>query len=508
MPQKTIAIVGGGACGTATFIHLVLKLIVRPDSEPVSFALIEKRDEIGPGLAYDTGQKGHLLNTSANLMGIFVEEPGHFVEWMEQHRDAIQAEYPDADLRPNGYPPRQLYGKYLTAMFDEYVGRARQHGMEVRVYHEEAVDAEVTEAHITLTLESGETIRADAAVLATGTPKSNTFKHLEESPNYLDSPWPSGRILETITNPEADVCILGASLTAIDAVITLVNNGHTGRIKLYSKDGLLPRVQSPEEVPFEREILTLSNVRKTIREEERALRVKDLFRLFMAEAERVMGPQDDWKRFNRVDKDQLELLEDDIEQALRGDSHFQNILYSTRYISAEVWKLLPPDQKVLFTKWLKPHSDVNRHAMPLQNGEKLRDLLRSGQLSVTAHSEKIAWNEAQQRFDIHTEDGRDDTATYLINATGPATDLKKMPIRLIERMVEKGYLQPYQPGGACVDVQTLCLEVPAVPCALLYGIGHLIVGELFDTNSVWFNVAQIDPLTDSLLKRLDYGRTA
>jgi uncharacterized NAD(P)/FAD-binding protein YdhS len=507
MSKKTIAIVGGGACGTATFLHLVLKLITEPDTRPVAFVLIEKRREIGPGLAYDTGQKGHLLNTSAELMGVFADEPLHFVEWMAGRRAELETQYPGTDLGPNGYPPRHLYGQYLSEVFDEYVDLARQYGHTVRVYHEEAVDADVAEDSVTLTLESGRTIRADVAVLATGTPKSNNFKHLEASPRYLDSPWPAHRIQETITDPEAPVCILGASLTALDAVISLVNNGHTGRIKLYSKDGLLPRVQAPEEVPFERKELTLSNVRKLIREKRRALRVMDLLRLFRAEAERVMGKQNDWKPFDRTDQPHLDLLESDIKQARKGESHFQNILYSTRYISSEVWKLLPPDQKMRFVKWLKPHSDINRHAMPLQNAEKLRDLLRSGQVSVTAHSEKVEWNEAENRFDIQTEDGQHDSADYLINATGPATALEKMPIPLLQKLLEKGHLAPYEPGGVRADVLTMQLVVPNRRNAPLYGIGHLLVGELFDTNSVWFNVAQVDPMTIDILKRLDDGRT-
>lgn len=507
MSKKTIALVGGGASGTATFLHLVLKLIVEPGTKPVAFVLIEKRDEIGPGLAYDTGQKGHLLNTRAALMGIFAEEPLHFVEWMASRRAEIEAEYPGTDTGPDGYPPRQLYGKYLSAVFAEYVALARQHGHTVRVVHQEAVAADVAEDSVTLTLESGKKIQADAVVLATGTPKSNNFKHLEAAPRYLDSPWPSHRILDTITDRNASVCILGASLTALDAVITLVNNGHTGPIKLYSKDGLLPRVQSPEEVPFERNELTLSNVRKRIRETRRPLRVKDLLRLFRAEAERVMGKTKNWKQFERVDQPPLKLLDADIAQALKGESHFQNILYATRYLSAEVWKLLTTDQKLLFIQWLKPYSDINRHAIPLQNAEKLRDLLRSGQVSVTAHSQEVTWNEAESRFDLHTEDGQDDTADYLINATGPATALEKMPIPLLQDLHQKGHLEPYAPGGVRADVRTMQLVVPNRTDAPLYGIGHLLVGELFDTNSVWFNVAQIDLMTNAILQRLDYGRT-
>ncbi|UHG92701.1 FAD/NAD(P)-binding protein [Spirosoma oryzicola] len=506
MDQQRIAIVGGGACGTATFIHLVLKLIVTPESEPVSFALIEKRDEIGPGLAYGTGQKGHLLNTSAGLMGIFAQEQNHFVEWMASHRELIDAEYPDIATDEHSYPPRELYGIYLKETFEEYVELARQHGMTVDLYHELAVDAAITEEGATVTLESGQIIEADVLVLATGTPKSNTFNDLESSPNYLDSPWPAGRILDTITDKDASVCVLGASLTAIDAIITLVNNGHRGPIKLYSKDGLIPRVQSPEEKPFDRKELTIGNVRRIIREQKRALRASDLFRLFRAEVERIKGPLD-WKQFRRIGKSQLDLLNEDIEQALQGDSIFQNILYSTRYSSFAIWQLLPQDERIRFSKWLKPYSDINRHAIPLQNAYKLRDLLASGQVTVTAYSDEVTWDDKTRRFTMTTEKGFTDEADYVINATGPATKAEKMLVPVLERLLKKNQLVPCEAGGVQADVNTMQLYVPNMGDAPAYGIGHLLVGELFDTNSVWFNVARIDPLTQSIIKRIQHERT-
>lgn len=506
MNQRTIAIVGGGASGTATFIHLVLKLIIAPEPEPVAFALIEKREEIGPGLAYDTGQKGHLLNTSAGLMGIFAEETNHFVDWMAGHSDLIERHYPGTAIDAASYPPRELYGIYLKDVFDQYVDLARQYGMTVDVYHELATDATITDDGATITLESGQTIDADVLVLATGTPKSNNFHQLDESPNYLDSPWPASRILQTITDKDASVCVLGASLTAIDAVITLVNNGHQGPIKLYSKDGLLPRVQSPEEKPFERQVLTMANVRRLIREKRRTLRASDLFRLFRAEAERILGPQD-WKQFKRIGKNQLDLLTDDIRQAEDYASVFQHILYSTRHISFDIWQLLPQDERIRFSKWLKPYSDINRHAMPLQNAKKLRDLLASGQLTVTAYSDKVEWNDAKREYTLTTETGYTDTADYVINATGPATKADKMLVPILQKLVDKAQLVPCEAGGFQADVNTMQLYVSDVTDAPAYGIGHVLVGELFDTNAVWFNVERVDPLTHAIIKRLQHERT-
>ncbi|GAB3279445.1 FAD/NAD(P)-binding protein [Larkinella harenae] len=505
MKKNTIAIIGGGACGVATFIHLVLKIVIEPLPAPVSLHIIEKNDEFGPGLAYGTGQQAHLLNTPAYLMGIFAEENLHFVEWMEQNRNWIEENYPGTEIHPQSYPPRNLYGRYLTETFEEYARLARKQGVEVVLHRDEAIDATVNKKSVRLKLASGKSLRATVAVLATGTPRSNNFTHLEASAHYLDSPWPVERVHQTVTNPQATVGILGASLTAIDAAMTLTDNGHTGPIRFFSKDGLLPRVQPPKEVPFDRQLLTLAAIRKLVRQQQQPLRIKELFRLFLAEAERVLGPQDSWKHVDRIGQPPLALLEEDIHLALKGENQFQNILYSTRYESFPIWQLLPADQKLMFIKWLKSLSDINRHAIPLINAMKVRDLLKSGQLTVSPHLKDVNWDSAKKQFVVTTEDEEPFWADYMINATGPATALEKMDIPLLQQLAKKKQLIPYEPGGVQADVQTMQIVVPGVPDAPLYGIGHLLVGELFDTNSVWFNVARIDQLTNDILKRLKHG---
>lgn len=506
MKPITIAIIGGGANGVASFVNLSLKLAIAPVDQPVSFILLEKSGDFGPGLAYSTKQTGHLLNTSAGLMGIFPEELLHFVEWLHENQATVQELYPDAEIHADAYVPRSLYGMYLKDVLHTYVMLARQRGIAVQLLADESVDADVSDQQVVLQLQSGGTIEADVVVLATGTPKASNFTHLELSPNYVDFPWPAGRLLETIPR-HAPVSILGTSLTAIDTLITLMDNGYTGKLTLYSRNGLLPRVQTPFDVPFERQIFTLENIRKLIRQQQHPLRVSDLFRLFQAEAERMMGKQTDWKQFNRIGKPHLELLQYDMEVALKGESEFQNILYSTRYLSFEVWKLLPLDEKMKFFKWFGSHWDINRHCIPPVNARKLIRLFQSGQLDVKAGSDTVEWNQKQHLFFLHLKNGSTDQAQYLVNATGTAHSVQQMKIPLLQQMLKKSLLTPYKPGGVRANPHTLQIQVPGYPDAPLYGTGQLVGGELFDTNSVWFNVACIDRLTNDIRRRLSHGRT-
>lgn len=500
---KTIAIVGSGASGVACFIQLVLKYIITKSIQPLSIILFERKSEFGTGLAYGTGQEGHLLNTKAGLMGLFPGERLHFVQWMHQHKDHIERDFPQVHPHPDSYPPRMLYGLYVQSMLDHYFRVAQEHKLQVSKQQMEIVDAEATDdQRITLKSNKNSYYQADYVILATGTPASATFRELNGLTQFIASPWPTKRILTTIQDKQAKVSIVGSSLTAIDALITLVENGHTGPITFFSLSGLLPRVQSATEIPFERKVLTLANIRALIREKQRSLRIKDLIRLFRAEVENHLQRKVDWPAEERVGKNQLDLLEDDIRQATQGNNLYQNILYSLREETYAIWKLLPIDQKILFDKWIKPHFDINRHAIPMENGVKVMNLLKAGQLRVIGDSDDIQWDGT--KFILKTEDGKSYEADFVINASGPASIVSKMDdVPLLQVLLKKNYIQEYAAGGLLADLNTMRLKSgDGMPLLPLYTVGHPLSGLQLDVNSLWFNVEQIDRLTDDIIQQI------
>ncbi|QNL49066.1 FAD/NAD(P)-binding protein [Olivibacter sp. SDN3] len=499
----TIVIIGVGASGVASFIHLVLKWIVQVRTKNISIALIERKMDFGPGLAYGTGQEGHLLNTKAGLMGIFAEEPLHFIQWMHEHQEMIKKDFPQAAIHPDAYPPRMLYGIYIKDTLNQYITIAHKYGIKVTLISSEVLDAEISAKKITCIMESGEQIIADIGILATGTPEAASFKNLRSIEQYLSSPWPAQQLLQKIKNKKASVTIIGSSLTAIDAVMTLVTNKHRGPINLFSINGLLPRVQAPRETSYERKLLTLSNIRKLIRTERRSLRVKDLIRLFMQEVEGALKQKINWKDTERIGKSPVNLLKEDIHLALKGKNIFQDILFSLRYISYDIWKLLPEDQKLLYGRWIKPYVDINRHPIPLENGIKLLNLLESKQLNVISHSKEILWDDSRLKFILQTKEGVKGESDYVINATGPTTAIEKMDdIPLLRTLHHKKQIVAYKPGGVQADLNTMKITVRGIPNAPVYGVGHLLIGLQHDVNALWFNIARIDEMTDAIIKRL------
>ena len=83
MEETTVGIIGGGACGVAALAELMVQLKITGKHTTTQILLIERRSELGAGLAFSTDQPGHLLNTQADLMGIHSFEPKHFSTWLK-----------------------------------------------------------------------------------------------------------------------------------------------------------------------------------------------------------------------------------------------------------------------------------------------------------------------------------------------------------------------------------------------------------------------------------------
>jgi len=102
MPTATIAIIGGGFCGTV----LAANLLRRPPAGPTRILLIERHRGLG-GVAYRPSAFPCLVNVPAARMSATSCEPA---QWIEFARRSV----PGAD--GEAYLPRQLYGEYLREL--------------------------------------------------------------------------------------------------------------------------------------------------------------------------------------------------------------------------------------------------------------------------------------------------------------------------------------------------------------------------------------------------------
>jgi uncharacterized NAD(P)/FAD-binding protein YdhS len=497
--MKNITIIGGGACGVAAFLELFVQIASQGLIDQVSITIIEKEKPIGFGLAFGTDQPGHLLNTQADLMGLFASEPNHFAHWLKQNGGKNRDDVKGKGDEDSVYTTRKLYGEYISAHYQEYLQKSKSIGLQVEVIEGEVLDIKSTNELYTLTYSSGQH-QADYVILALGTPKPCNYVSLRKHAAYIDFPYPADKILKNVKSNDR-VGVLGSSLSAIDTIMTLVDNGHQGEIILFSPDGLLPRVQPVECKTIHRGILTTEALHKIQRETFKRPSIKDVFRKFMWEAEAVEGQKIDWKSQNRIGKDAASLLKDDLEIAHSGGDTLINLAYSLRHDTETIWNWLCESEKNKFKKWLGPHWAVIRHGMPIPNAERLLALFQENRLKVVPFIKDVAFEDNESQFRIEITGSEDYRVDKLINATGAAADLEVTESKLIGNLVRGEMLESYPAGGATINPQTM--EVIAKKAGNgMYAVGHLVNGILIDVNAVWYNVKTIQRLSHDLILKI------
>lgn len=489
----SITIIGMGACGVAAFAEATIRLAASPQPG-VSFDLVERDDDLGPGLAFGTDQPGHLLNTESRLMGLYAHEPRHFRDWLRARRalDEDAAEY----------APRAEYGAYVREVFAEARRRAEDAGITVRVHRSEAVAIEGgrDDAHVRLT--DGTTIAADYVLLALGTPKPRRFAHLDGRPGYIDFPWPAARLRNGVDR-DAEVIVLGSSLSAIDTLATLLDEKHRGRIHFVSREGMLPRVEIPApEAPFERRHFTLSAMHRLMRERGRRFSIVDLFRLFRREAEEASDTPIDWRAEDRFGGDALAALDIDIARAEAHGELFQRILTAARYEASEMWDLLSPRDRARFGRWLAPHFATARFTMPIVNARRIAAAGARGQLTVRGGVASTEWDDDTCGFVASFADGDTLRAPVVVNATGTAMQLDDIPDALVTDLVARGWLHAHPSGGIEAHRHSGAVITRDREAPRLYAIGQLVNGVQRDTNAVWFNVACAERAVQDMLAKV------
>jgi len=147
-----VAIIGGGAAGTLTAVHLLRTAV------PVRIAIVERSDRLGRGVAYSTTNPRHLMNVPASTLGALSGRPGHLVEWCAEQGEPIDG---------RSFVGRRLFGRYLVALLRDATAAAPVAPLELR---DEAVAVTAAGGRLRVALGSGTELDAGRVVLATGTP--------------------------------------------------------------------------------------------------------------------------------------------------------------------------------------------------------------------------------------------------------------------------------------------------------------------------------------------------
>jgi uncharacterized NAD(P)/FAD-binding protein YdhS/quercetin dioxygenase-like cupin family protein len=237
-----IVIIGGGATGALTALHLARAL----RKSAIEIVVIEPAEEIGRGLAYATDDPRHLLNVRVGNMSAFADLPDHLFQWLQR----VGPVRGIACATQFCFIPRGIYGAYLADLVRELSASGA-----VRHVRDRCIDLVEIGDSVVLTLRSGRTIVTASVVLATGNDGKPALLGIPAA-----RPWAEGALSKL--DSDVPVLIVGTGLTMVDKALSLDRQGHRGTITALSPRGLLPSAHRPvkpfaistEDVPFRAEL--------------------------------------------------------------------------------------------------------------------------------------------------------------------------------------------------------------------------------------------------------------
>ncbi len=201
-PASRIVIIGGGASGTLMALALTRQ---RPE---LAVTLIDPSPVPGRGLAYDAPRPEHRRNVLPRRLSAFSDRPDDFADWLKD-RGVI------ASTEDKVFVRRRLFGDYLN-------DRLGAVGHRLTLIRGSMTGIVPGPGEARVQLATGEAVRADMVILATG------------------HSWSPSRDVDHSVPADAPVTILGTGLSMVDRWLTLRAEGHTGAITAVSRHGLVP----------------------------------------------------------------------------------------------------------------------------------------------------------------------------------------------------------------------------------------------------------------------------
>lgn len=429
-----VAVIGGGASGTLTAIHLLRR--ASAGHGPLRIALIDRDGRHGLGQAYSTAHHGHLLNSPAGQMSALAGDPGHLIRWAAAE-----------GIEHDGFLPRPVYGRYLR----ETLAQAQREAAPMATVSHLTSQVVAVSGHapghpVRLRLAADGHLDADVVVLATGHQAPATPCQVPAGQHYIADPWAPGAL-----RPAGDgrpVVIIGTGLTMVDVAIA-VTGAHPGTVvHAVSRHGLVPPAHRGGDGSAGYWLPVFSQTSGPVRLTDLMWQVR------AAVSDHPAGWQD-------------------VVDALRP------------HVPA-LWERLPLGDKQLFLRHVARYWEVHRHRMPPQTARRFTALRAAGRLFV--HAGGISGvrrhpGGLQARLD-GAGSTRDLPAGWLINATGPAA-VTAGADPLLRDLLDHGLARPDPLGlGLAADRSGALLDAAGRPSDVLFTLGPTLRGCRYETTAI------------------------
>jgi uncharacterized NAD(P)/FAD-binding protein YdhS len=437
--MTTIAVIGAGFSGTLLTLHLL-----RRCPPPTRLVLIERNSQFGRGLAYATGNASHILNVPASRMSAFHDRPNDFLHWLATQPESNSA----TAVGPGTFAPRRQFGAYIRALLNDEIKRSGRERLEL--VKGDVIGLDRSAHPLLLTLDRNRTVQADLAVLAMGNfppePMPITNPAFYDTPFYRPDPWATDALIDL--DPDASILLVGTGLTTVDAVISLLDQGHRGPIYAISRRGLLPRrhagvpLPAPEHEPYPTAVNALT-------------------------------------RF----------LRNETARATAQGSGWQPVVDELRPFMVDVWQTMPLPDRRRFLRHLRPWWDVHRHRMAAQVADRIDTAQTGGQFRILVGRVRdyaIKGNLVEVHYRPRGQEGLATiTVSRVVNCAGPGADYDRIQEPLIRDLLRDGVVRP-DPLRLGLDVTGNCalLNRQGAISRRMFAVGPVTKGTFWEMTAV------------------------
>ena len=437
---RRVAVVGAGAAGTLTAVHLAAASRGRR-GERLEILLVDPAERPGRGVAYSTSDDRHLLNVPAAGMSAFPDQPHHFLDWLCLHVDSRTA--------PGDFARRSDFAAYLDDTLQTVV--ADTDGVTVGHRRTRATGLTVRDGRVDLTLADGTQPRVDAAVVAPGVFAPGTGwapPELVDHHRFVADPWAPGAL--AAVPDDGAVLLVGTGLTGVDVALTLDRPGRM--LHLVSRRGRLPavhaggRCQTPG--PPLPELVSVA------------------------------------RRSRPADLDHLRrLVARTVRDAVRERHDWRAAFDTLRPLTGGLWSSLSVGDRARFVREDAAWWDLHRHRMAPASAAALHEMRRDGRLTV-AGDEVVAVAPVRDRLDVRLRSGRVVRVAAVVNCTGPLGDVRRAGDPFLDHLLAAGVATAGPLGLGLATDDGRLVDARGTSAAPVWTLGAMRRGELWESTAV------------------------
>ncbi|MFS0886251.1 FAD/NAD(P)-binding protein [Aeromicrobium sp. 179-A 4D2 NHS] len=430
--RPTVLVVGGGAAGALTALHLA-----REATSEVEVVVIDPAVRLAAGTAFSTTDPDHLLNVPASGMSALPDEPGHFAQWRSRTTGA--------EVDPHEFAPRREWGRYLAETLDASV-----RGSRVTLRHVRATATSVDRAGtgVLVGLDDGRRLAGDALVVGTGLPAPSPSwapEAMRASDRFVVDPWAPGALARVDEDPGRlpDVLVVGTGLTMVDVVTTLARRPDRF-LHAVSRSGRLPRRHADgPQAPVVPDVTQWGHDLASIADHTHA---------HLREAEIATG---DWR------------------PGLDG----------LRHRVQDLWGRLDERDRLAFLARYAAAWNRIRHRVPGPSAQRIDGLTAAGRLTTSAA--RVTGAEAvADGLRVTLEDGTVREVGWVVNCTGPDLDVRDLGDPLVDGLLESGLATCATAGMGFRTRDGRLLDATGTVGAPVWVLGALRRGELWESTAV------------------------